>query len=326
MLEALLKKAEEKGIPGGEVLLAEKGRIKEYHSYGYLSIVPEKIPWERGRFLDLASITKPLVTAFLILYFASKGELSLEDDIGKYVPELSHWKVAIIELATHSAGLPAWVPLYRGGAGRQAMLAQLASLEPSKRGQVVYSCPGYIALGLVIEKLTDSRIRDFAPEFFLEYGIEIKYGKIPEEISVPTELGNIYEREKAGQVKVKFRENLIWGEVHDGNSYYWGGDAGNAGAFAKADDLIKFPLLMDILGDYRKFATGCLVETRSFGWDTRGDVILHHGFTGGTLIINPVKQRLAFVYLNRTHPYVRFEEMEELRREFMKISLQTLKK
>ena len=326
MLKQIFKRAEEEGIPGGEALFAGKEDIVYYDSYGYLSLVPERIPWERGRFLDLASITKPIVTAYLILLLAGKGEVSLDDEIGKYVPELSHWRRTVFELGTHTAGIPAWLPLYRNGAGRESMLKELSSIKPGPSGEVIYSCPGYIALGLVVERIFSMRLGEAARIIFRDMGVDIRFGPLAEEITVPTEQGNLYERGKAGDVRVKMREELIWGEVHDGNSYFWGGDAGNAGAFSTAEELVKIPALLEELGDFKGYATGAQRGTRSFGWDTKGEVIFHHGFTGGTLLINPANQRLAFVYLNRVHPGVRLEPMQELRKEVLKITLKWLKK
>jgi len=326
VLKQVFKRAEEEGIPGGEALLAEGEEVVYYETYGLRSVVPKEIPWKRGKFLDLASITKPVVTAYLILLLAKMGEVYLEDEIGKYVPELSHWRRSLLELGTHTAGISSWLPLYRNGAGREKMLKELSSIKPGSCGEVVYSCPGYIALGLVIERVFSMRLREVATALFRDMEVDIRFGPIRREISVPTEEGNLHEREKAGKVRVKMRGELIWGEVHDGNSYYWGGDAGNAGAFSTAEELVKIPSLLEELGDLKKYAIEVQRGTRSFGWDTRGEVIFHHGFTGGTLLINPANHRLAFVYLNRTHPRVRLEPMAELRKEMLKITMKWLKK
>lgn len=326
MLKQLFKRAEAEGIPGGEALLAEGENIVYYDSFGFLSVLPERVPWKRGRFLDLASITKPVVTAYLILLLAKKSEIFLEDEIGKFVPELSHWRRSLMDLGTHTAGIPSWLPLYRKGEGRKNMLRELSSIEPGPCGEVVYSCPGYIALGLVIEKVFSMRLKEAATVLFRDMGVNLRFGPLRREISVPTEEGNLHEREKAGDVRVKMREELIWGEVHDGNSYFWGGDGGNAGAFSTAEELVKIPELLEELGKFKEYAVRVQRGTRSFGWDTKGDVIFHHGFTGGTLLINPTNQRLAFIYLNRTHPRVRLEPMAELRKEIFKITLKWLKK
>ncbi len=326
MLRTLFKKAEEAGILGGEGIFFRRDDLVYYGNFGYLSVYPKKIPWKEGKLLDLASITKPLVTAYILLYLAKKGEIDLNEDIGKYIPELSLWKRTIMELATHSSGLPSWAPLYISGAGREKMVKELSRIKPEEKGKTIYSCPGYIALGLLIERVLGKRLGKIAEEFFRERKIEIRFGRIPKEESVPTELGNEYEKNKAGKVKVKMRDEIIWGEVHDGNSFFWGGDAGNAGAFLTSAEMTKFPALIEELEDYAELVRKPISGTRSFGWETKGDVIFHHGFTGGTLAINPLNGKGAFLYLSRTHPHVELSSMGKLRKEFLKTTLKFLRK
>ena len=61
----------------------------------------------------------------------------------------------------------------------------------------------------------------------------------------PTEIGNRYERNmcraehEAAAAGFSWRSRLLRGEVHDANSFYSGGSAGNAGLFASARDLFK---------------------------------------------------------------------------------------
>ncbi len=322
MLKEVFKRAEALGIPGGEVILGEGGEEVFYSSYGYRTLIPEPQPWRQDLYLDLASITKPLITAHLILWLFKRGEISLEDSVRKYLPEVP-WELPLLELGSHTSGLPSWVPLYRNGPGRDKMKEVLFSLRPEKRGEVNYSCMGYFLLGLVVEKITGRRLGDFAEEFFKTRGFDLKMGRaFP---AVPTEKGNEYERAKVPEAQVKFRDYLIEGEVHDGNSFYWGGDGGNAGAFSKAREMLKYPFLFQELGQGRKFAETEVRGGRSFGWETRGKVLLHHGFTGATLLFCPENQRVAFLYLSRAHPYVRLKEMEEPRAIFLKAALRFLK-
>ncbi len=322
MLKEVLERAEEAGIPGGEVVLGEGGREVFYSSYGYKTLIPDPLPWKKGLYLDLASITKPLVTAHLVLWLAQQGELSPGDEIRKFFPE-APWNPTLLELATHTSGLPPWVPLYRRGPGRKTMTEELFSLRPGERGTVKYSCMGYFLLGLVVERITSRRLGEFAREFFQKRGMDLRMGKaFP---AVPTEMGNQYEKAMAPDARVKFRDYLIEGEVHDGNSFYWGGDGGNAGAFSRAGEILKYPLLFEELGEMKELAQFPLKGIRSFGWETRGRVLLHHGFTGGTILFSPDKGRVAFLYLNRTHPFVRKEEVEEPRRLFLKHALGFLK-
>src|SRR6185436_14806656 len=73
-----------------------------------------------------------------------------------------------------------------------------------------------------------------------------------------------------------FRDDVIWGEVHDGNAYFMGGVAGHAGLFSTAEDVFKIAL--QFLPNYttllkpetcelfRTNFTKGLNEDRSFGF------------------------------------------------------------
>ncbi len=322
MLKEVLSRAEALGIPGGEILLGERGKVVFYSSYGCRTLLPEPEPWKQDLYLDLASITKPMVTAHIVLWLYQRGELSLQDSIRKFLPE-APWDLTLLELGTHTSGLPSWVPLYGKGPGRDRMKEVLFSLKPEGRGEVKYSCMGYFLLGMVVERITGRRLGDFAEEFFRGRDFDIRMGRaFP---AVPTEKGNLYERSRAPQARVRFRDYLIEGEVHDGNSFYWGGDGGNAGAFSRAKEVLKYPLVFEELGQGKSFAETELKGGRSFGWETRGKVLLHHGFTGATLLFHPENKRAAFLYLSRTHPHVRLQEVQEPRTLFLRAALPFLK-
>ncbi len=323
MLKQIFELASSSGIPGGEGIFGEDGRIVYYENYGYKTLLPSPLPWTEGLYLDLASITKPLITAHLLLWLASRDEISLKDPLGKYIPHTKIPHVSLLELGAHTAGLPAWVPLYKDGPGRERMKRLLFSLEADRRGRVNYSCMGYFLLGLVIEKVAGERLGKFAEDFFAKRGMKLKIAKASP--AVPTELGNRYEKQKAGQVKVRFRDYLIEGKVHDGNCFYWGGDCGNAGAFLKAEEIVKYPELFEELSDARKYALTPWKGERSFGWEIRRGLLLHHGFTGGTLLFSPQKKKIAFLYLSRTHPVVRLKEIEKPRAAFLARAFKFLK-
>ena len=55
-----------------------------------------------------------------------------------------------------------------------------------------------------------------------------------------TERGDVTERRMTAEMGLsypRFRDGVVWGEVHDGNAFRRGGVAGNAGLFASARDV-----------------------------------------------------------------------------------------
>jgi hypothetical protein len=57
------------------------------------------------------------------------------------------------------------------------------------------------------------------------------------------ETGNAYERETCQTTGAaeysNWRENVIWGEVHDGNAYFLGGASGHAGLFSTVSETLR---------------------------------------------------------------------------------------
>jgi CubicO group peptidase (beta-lactamase class C family) len=124
-----------------------------------------------------------------------------------------------------------------------------------------------------------------------------------------------------------FRHMLVRGVVHDENAYMMGGVAGHAGLFSTARDLSAFAQLYLNHGSYRgkrliKASTIALFETpqnlppgssRALGWDmpTPGGfagplasphAILHTGFTGTSIYIDPDRDAFVILLTNRVNP------------------------
>jgi CubicO group peptidase (beta-lactamase class C family) len=127
----------------------------------------------------------------------------------------------------------------------------------------------------------------------------------------------------------RFREGVVWGEVHDGNAFRRGGVAGNAGLFGTARDVWLLarrwlePVWLDLTAD----STPELAEARGLGWQGHrgaGSAIPamstrsfgHTGFTGTSLWIDPEAGRIAVLLTNRIHPEVREIAFNRVRQRF----------
>ncbi|MBO4489120.1 MAG: beta-lactamase family protein [Bacteroidales bacterium] len=108
----------------GTLIIARNDTIILERAYGYLQLYqsctnyrgvqesqleslrlhPDNKMWKTALF-DLASISKQF-TAAAILKLCSEGKLSLQDTLGKLVPELPYKKVTVRHLLTHTSGIP----------------------------------------------------------------------------------------------------------------------------------------------------------------------------------------------------------------------------
>ncbi len=144
-----------------------------------------------------------------------------------------------------------------------------------------------------------------------------------------------------------FRDFQIWGEVHDGNAYFMGGVAGHAGLFSTAEEV--FRIAQQFLPNYTQLLkpetcelfrtnfTEGMNEDRSFafqlastkdstaGTKMSAESFGHLGFTGTSLWIDPVKERIFILLTNRTHDHpLPFVNINGVRRQFHDLAIDAL--
>jgi CubicO group peptidase (beta-lactamase class C family) len=111
-----------------------------------------------GRF-EIGSVTKTM-TATLLALLAAEGTLSLDDEIGRWLPAGANGWITPRKLATHTSGLPRVAPNFRPTdpanfwAGFTPELAEegLRQVTAAPDAGRVYSNFGYQVLGLVLER------------------------------------------------------------------------------------------------------------------------------------------------------------------------------
>jgi len=147
----------------------------------------------------------------------------------------------------------------------------------------------------------------------------------------------------------KWRDYQIWGEVHDGNAWFVGGVAGHAGLFSTAEEIFKVALQFlpnyttllkpETCSLFRTNFTKGMNEDRSFAFQlastpdsTAGKLLSpesfgHLGFTGTSLWIDPVKERIFILLTNRTHHRsLPFANINSVRRSFHDLAADLLEK
>src|SRR5918996_5373542 len=237
-------------FPSAVYLVGERDQIIFTDALGQSLVQPYSIANKLDTIYDLASLTKPLVTGMLCARRIELGELTLDSSVYHYLPEFERTDkqmITVRELLTHTAGLPAWRPLYilaEDEPERAAGAIANLDLEYKPGTRVVYSDLGFIALGILLARMTAHSLADMARTEIFE-PLELKQTFFNPEEALQTgiaacETGNAYERDMVEQSGAGAYQNclqrLIWGEVHDGNAYFLGGAAGHAGLFSSALD------------------------------------------------------------------------------------------
>ncbi|MFL6374808.1 MAG: serine hydrolase domain-containing protein [Pyrinomonadaceae bacterium] len=348
-------------FPSAVYLVAEKGEIRFQDALGNAVVEPEPLPARIDTVFDLASLTKVLVTGLVAAKLIESGELSLDAELAGLLPDArasGGSAVTIRQLVTHTSGLPGWKPLYLlADHGSEITQVILSTDGAGPGGSVVYSDLGFILLGKIIERLTERTLDSLFSQEITQPLELASWGVVFNPLRdillttiAASENGNRHERlvcEELGflngmpseQADRYFRDDVIWGEVHDGNAYFMGGVSGHAGLFGTAEDVLKIALhflpgytsllrpetcelfttnFTPGMNEHRSFAfqlastpestAGASMSPQSFG---------HLGFTGTSLWIDPVKERVFILLTNRTHNHpLPFVNINSVRRRF----------
>ena len=281
--------------------------------------VPDIKPMQHDTIFDLASLTKPIVVATLIMRYVEEGTVELNEPVQKYLPEFSHSQVTVSHLLTHTSGLPAWRATYLESKTKRGVLNYLCQipLDYPTGTQVMYSCLGYILLGKLLQRLTGKPLDTLAQKLiFQPLAMSWTRYNPPSpwaDRCAATEDSNSFEKRMVDYQPHDWREGVIVGEVHDENAHFLGGVSGNAGLFSTATDIAKFCQMLlnggnniltrESINRIATVQTRGLNEPRGLGWIILEDGSLYHtGFTGTSIRINRERKMYAILLTNRVHP------------------------
>lgn len=300
----LLHRATQDGLSGAALGVVNAAGERTRLFLGSAQSVPEQVALQEDFYWDLASLTKPLFTARTVLRAAEEGKLDLDDPLQNFLPELAWMQDTPLktrtlrQLLTHTAGLPAWLPVYTWGesATIRARLVQ-EPFELREPGEVVYSDLGYMLLGRVLESVYRRELREFP----LDEGLTFSP---PPQQTVATE-------------NCAWRGRVLRGETHDENAGAQGGLAGHAGLFGTLDGVLRQAEGLLRGGWLSRAAQELAVKpvnaerTTAFvlaqpGWSGGSlcspQAFGHTGFTGTGLWVDPVRGLGWVLLTNRVHP------------------------
>jgi CubicO group peptidase (beta-lactamase class C family) len=280
---------------------------------------------------DLASLTKVIATAALVMRQVESGRLTLETSIADTLRGWAgpvHRAIRVRHLLDHSSGLPAHARIWERAQGREAYEAAIRAmpLERPPGVRSVYSDPGFILLGFILEDLAGAPLdTSFSTWTRTWLAADLRF----------TPPASWRARIAATEFD-PWRGRMLVGEVHDENAAALGGVAGHAGLFGTISAVGQFGAL--VLRTFetttalaspalmRLFATktGVAGSSRALGWDTMlptsscgarlsPSAIGHTGFTGTSIWIDPERDLYVVFLTNRVHPTRQNEALARLR-------------
>ncbi len=302
-MEALIRSGLASGLfYGAEVLLANGPEVQLHRAYGTFDGTR---PLDKDAIFDVASLTKPVATASLLLALG----LPLDSRVSHYIPAFKDGEkasITLLQLAAHLSGLPATQRFIETCTTAEDTFRALLNvpLKASPGTAVTYSCLGYMLLGKVLEAHTGQPLDAlFARHIAVPAGMKDSgFRPAPSPRLVPSGI----RPHNGGQP----------GVVNDSNAWLMGGVSGNAGLFATAADLHRFAcrLLDERKGAARMFQNQAPVghTPRSLGWEIKhapaascgpdfpDGAIGHTGFTGTALWMDKNSGLIAILLTNRS--------------------------
>ena len=306
-IDALVDKdIADKKLPGAVVVIGHKGKIVYRKAFGNRALVPNVEKMTVDTIFDVASLTKVVATTTSIMILVERGQIRLNDTIGKFIPEIEDEnvrKITIQQLMTHVSGFAPDFDLREKWMGRDGMLAALKKekLRQPSGTKFVYSDINFITLGEIISRVSGEYLDNFVLKNlttplnishnvngktgFFNFGMESKFWIPPfQEMIAPTETLEGQQNYLGGNFRGSETErtNILRGFVHDPTAFRMGGVAGHAGLFSTGDDLARFCQMLlngGILDGKRIMSAATIARmtapivvsedgaTRGLGWD-----------------------------------------------------------
>jgi CubicO group peptidase (beta-lactamase class C family) len=170
-IDSLYDVEEAKGFYGS-VLIGYKGKIIYERYIGY-SDMANKIKWSPQTISQLASTSKPLTSA-AILILADKGLVNLDAPVTKYLPTFPYENISVRMLLCHRSGLKDYIDFATAKPGKKYLdnddiLELFATQKPSLRftpnTSFKYCNTNYALLASVVESVSGMKFKYFMERF-----------------------------------------------------------------------------------------------------------------------------------------------------------------
>lgn len=302
IIDSLFNEYYKLGKFNGNVLVAENGKIIYQNSFGFAN-EEAKEPLHLNSIFDLASVSKEF-TATAIILLKKDGKLSLEDEIGKHLPELDFYDgLTIKHLLNHTSGIPDYETVFseHWEKSKIATNSNLIELYKELKPKPIflpgekfeYSNTGYVLLASIIEKVSNKDYPQFLKErIFKPSGMENSF--VLHKFYKPMNIGNLVQgyfysdslKSKIPVSNSKSTEEVVYLDGMEGD----GAIHSTIGDMLKWDRVLYSDMLIDSKDKNLMFANSKSSDGQEinygFGWMIEenpdlGKIVLHSGDWAG---------------------------------------------
>jgi D-alanyl-D-alanine carboxypeptidase len=159
------------GVPSASIAVVKDGQVVYVNAYGHARVAPELAAKPEMRY-SIGSVSKQFL-ATSILLLREQGKLSLDDHVGKFLPDLTRAnEVTIRQLLSHTSGYEDYWPqdyvipsMLKPITARQIVdvwARKPLDFEPGTKWQ--YSNTNFVIAGLIVEKASGEPLWKFLNE------------------------------------------------------------------------------------------------------------------------------------------------------------------
>ena len=318
VIESVLHGGTSDEAPGSRLRDGEELCYRGAHGAAVVS--PERHEVQPDTVYDLASLTKVMATTPALMLLLADGKLALDQPVMDVLPAFAGpWRSAPphVRAGARRSG----DRLLATASGRDSIVSRILRSAPvHEPGEAsVYGDLGFIVLGQVVTELAEEPLDSFCRRRIYEplEMTDTSFNPIPFRAA---------RARFAATEDCRWRDKIVWGEVHDPNAWAMGGVAGHAGLFGTAEDVLRFgrEMLAADRGESRVFPQEVAREffrrqeltpgsDWALGWDTPTPdrstsgryvsprSIGHTGFTGTSMWIDLQRSWVVVMLSNRVH-------------------------
>jgi serine-type D-Ala-D-Ala carboxypeptidase len=321
-------------FPGAALAVGVGPRIQHVAGLGRIGWRDEAPPvTPDGTLYDLASVTKAVATTLAVLLLVDEGRIRLDEPVQPHLPafegQFKH-RVTWRHLLTHTSGLPGGAVL-RGDTPEERLRRVLRTRIPVPPGHVVvYTDLGHLAAWAAAENVAGEPLTDYLER------------RLWKPLGMDATVFSPGQDCTACAPTLRLLDGTPYrGRPHDLIARRLDGVAGNAGQFSTARDMARLTAMLANGGELdgvRVLRPESVREIfrqqpgagrRTLGWVAvcpredppegiacrRPEAIVHNGYTGTSVWIDPRSRGWVVLLSNRTYEMRARERMEALRWE-----------
>jgi len=207
---------EQTGVPSASVAVVKGGKLVYAHAYGKARLNPPTAATADMRY-SIGSISKQF-TAAAVLMLQEQGKLTLDDPVGKYVPDLTRGnEVTIREILSHTSGYQDYwpedyvmTPMLKPESAQQILdtwAKKPLDFDPGTKWQ--YSNTNFVIAGRIVEAVSGQPLFDFITQrIFRPLGMRSVWNS--DETKLTQVDATPYCRNALGPLRVAPKEGRGW--------------------------------------------------------------------------------------------------------------------